>query len=165
MGSLIKQTIGELQRVCLAKELLDMELGDRRQLDNLEDQHSNLLGVWKAIAEIWVKVDEIDRTPFSVYMHKTVKDLIDAKQNEMREFPNRMRTVAIYETYENQLKNYKKVNDTLSDMRADSMKRKHWNEVLSKLKLTAVKFNDLTLGHLWCADILSSKKAIDDVLT
>jgi hypothetical protein len=42
MGSLIKQTIGELQRVCLAKELLDMELGDKRQLDNLEDQHSNL---------------------------------------------------------------------------------------------------------------------------
>ena len=79
MGSLIKQTIGELQRVCLAKELLDMELGDRRQLDNLEDQHSNLLGVWKAIAEIWAKVDEIDRTPFSVYIHKTVKDHIDAK--------------------------------------------------------------------------------------
>ena len=33
------------------------------------------------------------------------------------------------------------------------------------MKLTAVKFNDLTLGHLWCADILSNKKAIEDVLT
>ncbi len=99
-----------------------------------------------------------------MYIHKTVKDHIDAKQNEMREFPNRMRTVAIYEAYENQLKNYKKVNDTLSDMRADSMKPKHWKEVLSKLKIT-VKYSDLTLSHLWCADIISSKKVIDDVLT
>jgi hypothetical protein len=35
LGQKIKQTIEELVRVCKAKELLDMELGDPHYLDNM----------------------------------------------------------------------------------------------------------------------------------
>ena len=37
LGTKIKNTKTELARVCKAKELLDMELGDPTQLDNLEE--------------------------------------------------------------------------------------------------------------------------------
>jgi hypothetical protein len=53
----------------------------------------------------------------------------------MREFPNRMRSYEIYETYMSHLKAYKKVNDILAELRSDAMKPKHWKEMLSKLKI------------------------------
>lgn len=55
---------------------------------------------------------------------------MDAKQNELRELPNKMRSYPAYDAYEQQLKNYKKVNDIVSDMKNDAMKPKHWKEVL-----------------------------------
>lgn len=57
------------------------------------------------------------------------------------------------------IKNYKKVNDILSEMRSDSVKPKHWKELLNKLRIT-VKFQDLTLADLWCADILGKNKHV-----
>ena len=44
------------------------------------------------------------------------------------------------------------------------MKPKHWKELLSKLRIT-VKFNEMTLSDLWCADVLGHSKAVNDVLT
>lgn len=82
----------------------------------------------------------------------------------MRDFPNKMRTYQIYETYIEQLKNYKKVNDILMDLRNDAMKPKHWKELLSKLRITT-KFSDIILNELWCADLLGKSKAVNDVLT
>ena len=82
----------------------------------------------------------------------------------MREFPNKMRTYQIYEAYVEQLKNYKKVNDILMDLRNDAMKPKHWKELLSKLRITT-KFSDMVLSELWCADLLGKNKSVNDVLT
>jgi len=92
LGQKIKQTIQELIRVCKAKELLDMELGDPHYLDNLTEDHTNLLQVWQKIQEIWSVIDQIEQTPFQVYVNKTVKEALEALSNQMREFPTRMRS-------------------------------------------------------------------------
>jgi dynein heavy chain 1 len=72
-----------------------------------------------------------------VYVHKTVKEGLDVKMNEMNDFPNMMRSYQVYQTYLTHIKNYKKVNDVLQDLRNDAMKPKHWKELLSKLKIRA----------------------------
>ena len=141
-----------------------MELGDARKLDSLQEDQQNLLQVWQSVGEVWQTMEKIDQTPFQVYVHKTVKDAIDSKQNEMRDFPNKMRSYQIYEVYVEQLKNYKKVNDILMDLRNDAMKPKHWKELLSKLRITT-KFSDIALQELWCADLLGKSKFVNDVLT
>lgn len=141
-----------------------MELGDARKLESLQEDQQNLLQVWQSVGEVWQTMEKIDQTPFQVYVHKTVKDAIDSKQNEMRDFPNKMRSYQIYEVYVEQLKNYKKVNDILMDLRNDAMKPKHWKELLSKLRITT-KFSDIALQELWCADLLGKSKFVNDVLT
>ena len=62
------------------------------------------------------------------------------------------------------LKNYKKFNDILSDLRNDAMKPKHWKDLLTKLRITT-KFSELTLADLWCSDLLGKSKTVNDVLT
>jgi len=64
LGTLIKQTVDELGRVCKAKELLNMELTDAHYLDSLEEDYMNLMQVWQSIGEIWQTIEKIDQTPF-----------------------------------------------------------------------------------------------------
>ena len=49
MGTRIGTTKTEWQRICKAKELLDMELGNPRKLDELEDDLSGLKEVWSEV--------------------------------------------------------------------------------------------------------------------
>lgn len=49
LGAKITSCIAELERVCKAKELLNMDLGDAHVLDSLQEDHSNLLNVWQLI--------------------------------------------------------------------------------------------------------------------
>lgn len=123
-----------------------------------------MLEVWQKIAEIWKTIDQMNLTPFQGYVHKAIKEGLDFKMEEMRNFPNKVRGYSVYETYMTQLKNYKKVNDIFSDLRDDSMKQKHWKELMQKLQIK-IKFNDLTLGDLWNADLLGRNKIVSDVLT
>lgn len=76
-----------------------MELGDPHCLDTLQEDHENLIQVWQKIQEVWSTIMKIDETPFQVYVHKTVKEALDARMNDMRDFPNFMRTYQIYEAY------------------------------------------------------------------
>lgn len=94
-----------------------------------------MLEVWSAIASIWQIIDKIDQTPFQLYVHKTVKEALDVKMNEMKDFPNKMRSYQVYEAYLTQIKNYKKVNDIFNELRNDAMKPKHWKELTQKLKI------------------------------
>ena len=62
------------------------------------------------------------------------------------------------------IKNYKKVNDILSELRNDSVKSKHWRELMRSLNIKT-QFQDLTLKDLWDADLLTRNKIVQDVLT
>lgn len=82
----------------------------------------------------------------------------------MREFPNRMRSYQIYEAYLNQLKNYKKANDIMSDIRSDQMKPKHLKDIANKLQINP-KINEWLVVTLWQADLLAKRKLVEDIVT
>ena len=75
-----------------------------------------------------------------------------------------MRGYKVYETYMTQIKNYKKVNDIIVELRSDAMKPKHWKDLLIKLQIRK-KLQDLQLLDLWNADLLGKNKVVQDVLT
>ena len=81
----------EWVRICKAKELLDMELGNPRRLDDLEEDLGGLKNVWSEINKVWSIVDTINETPFSAYQHKKVKEQLDQALEQMHEIPNRLR--------------------------------------------------------------------------
>jgi len=168
----IKKSVIELQRVCRAKELLNMELGNPDQLEIIMEDHNNLLEVWTEVGRVWKNIEKVDATPFPFYVKAQVKEVLDASQNELREFPNKMRSYQVYKVYETNIVQYKKFNELLDELRDDGMKPKHWKDLLGKLKIqdkskqTVIqKKEDLCLYHLWDADILGRQKVVQDVLT
>jgi hypothetical protein len=74
IGAKVISTKSEWIRICKAKELLDMELGNPRRLDDLEEDLIGLKSVWQEISKVWAIVELVNETPFSAYVHKKVKE-------------------------------------------------------------------------------------------
>ena len=55
--------------------------------------------VWQEIGNLWTKIDDINNTPFSGYVFKTVKDELDAILEKMNNFPNKLRSHNVYDEY------------------------------------------------------------------
>lgn len=92
IGKKITTTKEEWVRICKAKELLEMELGNPRRLDDLEEDLIGLKSVWSELNKMWTtSIEIINETPFSAYVAKKVKDQLDGALEKMMEFPNRLR--------------------------------------------------------------------------
>jgi hypothetical protein len=74
IGKKVATAKNEWVRICKAKELLDMELGNPRRLDDLEEDLSGLKNVWQEVNKVWSIVEAVNETPFSAYVHKKVKE-------------------------------------------------------------------------------------------
>lgn len=51
----------------------------------------------------------------------------------------------------------------MSDLKSEAMKPRHWKELMQKLRLK-IPFPDLTLSHLWQADLVKNTKAVADIM-
>ena len=81
----------------------------------------------------------------------------------MQEFNNRLRQYQVYDDYKAQLTKYRKVNLIFSDLKSEAMKPRHWKDLLIQLKVKS-HFNDLTLNHLWIADLMKNDKIVKDIM-
>lgn len=78
IGKKINTTKTEWVRICKAKELLDMELGNPKRLDELEEDLGGLKQIWQELNKVWATVEQVNETPFSAYVSKKVKESLDA---------------------------------------------------------------------------------------
>lgn len=67
IGSKISKTKADWVRICKAKELLDMELGDPKRLDGLEEDLTGLKSVWSEVGKVWSKIDAANEMLFTAY--------------------------------------------------------------------------------------------------
>lgn len=165
IGKKITATKQEWVRICKAKELLEMELGRPERLDYLEEDLQGLRAVWTQLNKVSIStIEVINETPFSAFVYKKVKELLDNAIQTMKDFDNRLRQYPLYDEYMKKIENYKKANTVLGELKSDAMKPRHWNTLRQKLHIKS-GFNELTFSHFWTADILKHQNEVNEILT
>ena len=136
IGTKISTTKAEWVRICKAKELLEMELGDPKRLDSLEEQLNILRQCWQFLQKIWSTcVEPVNDTPFSAYVNKKVKDLLDSAAIQMKEAPAVVKGPMFFDEFRKIIENYKKVNNLVGELKSEAMKHRHWRDLMQKLHL------------------------------
>ena len=75
-----------------------MELGKPERLDYLEEDLLGLKAVWQELNKVWTSaIEVINDTPFSAYVFKKVKEMLDGAQDKMNEFNTRLRQYEVFE--------------------------------------------------------------------
>ncbi|PFH31617.1 dynein heavy chain [Besnoitia besnoiti] len=130
---------------------------------NLEDEIKDMKGVWNALGSLFADVASLKDTPWASIVPKKVRQQLEELIEKIKKIPSRFRQYDAFEEMRNQLSAYLKLNMLITDLRTDSLKDRHWKLVMGVLKIKK-PIQDVTLGTLWDAELVTNEAAIREIL-
>lgn len=153
----------EIERIYKAKEALDLDIREVDRLDPFVEELSDFKEVWNALRSIWDSLKQLRDTPFNSITHQALRSRLDEILNSIKQLPASMRQFAAVDFAKRTVKSYTGVNLIIHDLRSDAMKDRHWKELMKRLKVRWT-LSDLTLGHVWDADIKKNEGVFKEVI-
>ncbi|CAD8134930.1 unnamed protein product [Paramecium octaurelia] len=148
-----------------AKEILKMDPPTHQQkLNVLLESISDLQDVWQELGKIWKVMQSIKEQLISALQNKKIKDTCDEAQKQLNGVSTKTRNYDAFEKMKEKVKNYIKMNKLIMDLKDESMKERHWRQLLSKLKINE-SLNQLQMQHLWNANLLNYENLAKDIMT
>ncbi|KAJ3212195.1 hypothetical protein HDU67_003972 [Dinochytrium kinnereticum] len=155
----------EYDLVCRAREALDLELVTDNRLDPLVEELKDLKGVWISLSQVWTSLYEIKDTLWSSVVARKTKQQLDVLLSSTKDMPNKMRQYAAFEFMQETLKSYLKINTLLADLKSEALRDRHWKQIFKVLKFEgSLTFIELTLGHLWDADVKKYEASLREIV-
>jgi len=146
-----------------AKHALDLDVKhDDRIVVRLEELQ-DLKGSWTELARIWKLIEELRGTQWSAVQPKKLRSALEDLTVQLKNLPPRVRTYASYEHTLSTVKDYIKANAHVTNLKADSLKERHWKQLMKDLGVAWI-LTDLSLGQVWNADLVRNHKVIEDVM-
>lgn len=125
----------EYNLVCRAKEALDLDLQRHNRLDPVFEELRDLKAVWTALSGIWGQINDLRESSWSLVQPRKLRQNLDGLLGSMRDMPTRMRQYAAFEYVQEMLRALLKANATISDLKSEALKERHWKQLFKSLKL------------------------------
>ena len=147
-----------------AKDALGLDAGaTSTAISSCLDELSDLKEVWEVVSKPHETLQEIKDSPWATTVVRKVRSKLDDLLIALRSLPNRIRQYNAYTALYDEIKSYLSGQSSLSDMKTDALKDRHWKTILQKLNIH-VSYNELTVGMLWDHGLLERKKDMAEVL-
>ena len=148
-----------------AKDALNLDVGEvNNALSSCLVEIAELSEVWHAISKPCDALDTLKETIWATATVRTVRKTLDDLLIEMRSLSNRIRQYDAYTSVYDTIKKYISGHGTLSDLKTDALKERHWKTILQKLNIH-VPYSELTVGMLWDNGLLDRKRDIAEILS
>eukprot|EP00934_Nitzschia_sp_Nitz4_P009291 Nitzschia sp. Nitz4//scaffold6_size259037//29898//42524//NITZ4_001045-RA/size259037-augustus-gene-0.315-mRNA-1//-1//CDS//3329556806//9281//frame0 len=125
---------------------------------------NDLKEVWEATSKPYEQLSQIKEMPWATAVMRKVRRALDDLLAEMRSLPNRIRQYDAYTHLHDEVKECISGHSTLSDLKTEALKERHWKTIMQKLGIISA-FSELTIGVLWDKGVLTRKKEINEILT
>ncbi|KAF9056435.1 dynein heavy chain protein 1 [Panaeolus papilionaceus] len=155
----------EYDLVCRAKEALDLELTRHTRLDPVFEELRDLKAVWTALSGIWSQINEVREIAWSTVQPRKLRQQIDGLLSSTKDMPTRMRQYAAFEYVQEVLKGLLKMNSTVSELKSEALKDRHWKQLFKNLRVPAqITLSYMTLGQVYDLDLKKNESVIKDVI-
>ncbi|KAF2672450.1 cytoplasmic dynein-like protein 1 heavy chain 1 [Microthyrium microscopicum] len=155
----------EAEGVSKAKEALDLAPSAENMLPALLEEVQDFRSVWASLNTIWLSLNELREQQFSSVNARKVKGKLNELVKMMKDMPSRMRQYAAFTFMQDKLRNLLKANSTLSDLRSEAMRDRHWAKIFKSLGPSKRFSSSMTLGDVWDLNLVASEVVIRDVFT
>jgi dynein heavy chain 1 len=157
----------ERDNIVKAREALELEAGassltQDRLLAGAEELQ-DLKGVWTELSKIWQKIDDMKEKPWITVAPRKIRQELEALLEQMKLMPNNLKTYSSYDYVLKMIKGYTKVNITVTELKSEALKDRHWKDLMKKLRVRWV-MTDLTLGQIWDVDLQRNEAIVKDVI-
>jgi len=148
-----------------AKDALGLDVGPGdTEISGCLDEASDLAEVWEAVSKPYGALVDLKGTLWASAVMRKVRKTLDDLLMDLRSLPNRIRQYDAYTSLYDRIKSFLAGHSTMSDMKTDALKDRHWKTVLQRLNIH-VSFPELTVGMLWDNGLLDRKKDMAEILS
>lgn len=138
----------EMDEIRKAKVALQLDPPKDEALGPLREELRDLKMVWSELVGPWQKIDELKEIPWTSVVPRKVRRELDGLLNGLAELPNMVRQYEAYTHLQSCLRIWKKTNSTVTELRSDAIKDRHWRTIMKELRL-GTTYQQLTLGKIW----------------
>lgn len=153
------------QMVAKAKEALDLPPSPQSSLSEMMEEVQDFQSVWANLSTIWASLNDTRETLWTAVQPRKIRAKIDDLLKSTKEMPSRMRQYAAFEHVQTVLRGLLKVNSTLSGLKSDAIKERHWTKIFKQLRpgkrYSAVS---MTLGDVWDLNLVATEAVVKDVI-
>ena len=130
----------------------------------LLDEVQNLRNVWAELATVDHELEVLKETPWTAVVPRKIKTVIEENLlHKLKNMPAKLRQYEAYDGMVNNLKDLVKLNVMITDLKSDALKERHWKKIFQQLGLT-IQMSELTLGHMWDADLRRRQVELTEIL-
>ena len=148
-----------------AKDALGLDVGAiSTEISGCLDEVSDLTEVWEAVSKPYGALLDVKDMLWATAVMRKVRKTLDDLLIELRSLPNRIRQYDAYTALYDKIKSFLAGHATLSDMKTDALKDRHWKTILQRLNIH-VAYSELTVGMLWDNGLLDRKKDMAEILS
>lgn len=157
----------DYEKCCQAKQLLGLTPGDTQKLEILQEEIELLNEVWRYLHKVWEPYEGIKDTLIAAITNTKIKQIEMEATAVLNKIPHKLKTNEPFDKMKAKVGpggSLLKMNKKISDLKEESMKPRHWKQLLSKLGLK-VSQNEVTFNILWTADLNRNENTVRDILS
>jgi len=157
----------DYEKCCQAKQLLGLTPGDTQKLEILQEEIELLNEVWRYLHKVWEPYESIKDTLIAAITNTKIKQIEMEATAVLNKIPHKLKTNEPFDKMKAKVGpggSLLKMNKKISDLKEESMKPRHWKQLLSKLGLK-VSQNEVTFNILWTADLNRNENTVRDILS
>ncbi|KAF4126868.1 dynein heavy chain 1, cytosolic [Geosmithia morbida] len=163
--SKISKLQDDFDMVARAKEALDIPASSETSLVSTLQEVRDFQSVWSNLATIWSSLNETRDTLWTAVQPRKIRGKIDELLAGTRDMPSRMRQYAAFEHVQGILRSLLKVNSTLSDLKSDAIRERHWHKIYKQIRpQTRFSPSSMTLGDVWDLNLVATEAVVRDII-
>lgn len=167
LSSRVVKVKEDYEKCCQAKQLLGLTPGDTQKLEILQEEIELLNEVWRYLHKVWEPYESIKDTLIAAITNTKIKQIEMEATAVLNKIPHKLKTNEPFDKMKAKVGpggSLLKMNKKISDLKEESMKPRHWKQLLSKLGLK-VSQNEVTFNILWTADLNRNENTVRDILS
>lgn len=144
--------------------VLNISLKRIEELTGILGEAKDLKLVWSAINTLWENLNRINSTKWTDIQPRNLHLQLDELLSNSRILPSKIRQYSAFDEIQNKIKAYLRSFSFINNLKADSMKPRHWGTILNKLGFSDLSFDTLTVGDIWNLNFAVNEQIIKSVL-
>jgi dynein heavy chain 1 len=153
----------EFASLTKAKDALGIALHSEDRLTPKQEELLDLKSSWDQLSKIWTSINDLKQTPWSAVVPRKIRTALEHLINQLKNLPARVRSYPSYEVTMENVKGYLKGNKHITNLKSDSLKERHWKQLIRELGVDWV-FADMTLGDVWDVDMTKNDKKLGEIM-
>lgn len=162
-GNKFQDTENDWKKNSDSLDLLGVDHQDPILLSHINDELSQVQGVWDELNRSNDRLNTVLNTPFSQFDVDVLKEELDSVHKGLLQMSNTVRQYDAWNSFKQKINSIGRMIPTMQGLRSNNVRTSHWRQILDHFGLK-VNVSDVTISHIVRINPIENESYFSDIL-